>query len=35
MLTDREKTVNDQINRYKNGCETIEKTEAQVAIMQK
>lgn len=27
--------VTNQIKRYKNGCETIEKTEAQVAIMQK
>ena len=27
--------VSKQIKRYNDGCETIEKTEAQVAIMQK
>lgn len=35
MLSSREAIVTNQIKRYKNGCETIQKTEAQVAIMQK
>lgn len=35
MLSDRQAMVSNQIKRYSNGCETIEKTEAQVAVMQK
>jgi hypothetical protein len=35
MLSSRETIVTNQIKRYKNGCGTIEKTEAQVSIMQK
>lgn len=35
MLDNRETMVKRQIKRYKDGVETIQKTEAQVAIMQK
>ena len=35
LLSDRQTMVGKQIKRYKDGCETIEKTEAQVGVMQK
>lgn len=35
MLGDRENMVKKQIKRYRDGVETIEKTEAQVSVMQK
>ena len=35
LLGERETMVKNQIKRYNDGCNTIEKTEAQVAVMQK
>ena len=35
LLGERETMVKNQIKRYSDGCNTIEKTEAQVAVMQK
>lgn len=35
LLGERDTMVDQQIKRYKDGCDTIEKTEAQVAVMQK
>lgn len=35
LLSDRESMVKKQIKRYSDGCQKIEETEAQVAIMQK